>query len=256
MSISKPALIISLVLIVVSAVYLFTGPVPQWPDYHDFADQRSWLGLSNAQNVLSNLGLLLVGAWGVVFLFGRRGKLAAAKVWPHYLVFFGGIFLTALGSAYYHFAPDNLSLVWDRLPMMVMFAGFLTIVIGELMDHEAANTLLVPFLLTGIASVVYWIQSELAGSGDLRFYGLVQHLPGMIMLLMLVLYPRPAHFLSAMMGLLLFFGLAKLFEIFDHQVYQALNEIVAGHAIKHLFAAIAPVFILWMLYRRDGLGSE
>ena len=31
------------------------GPIAQWADYHAFADQRTWLGVPNAANVLSNL---------------------------------------------------------------------------------------------------------------------------------------------------------------------------------------------------------
>ena len=37
------------------------GPIPQWASYHQFADQRAWLGLPNAADVLSNLPFALVG---------------------------------------------------------------------------------------------------------------------------------------------------------------------------------------------------
>jgi hypothetical protein len=53
-----------------------------------------------------------------------------------------------------------------------------------------------------------------------------------------------------MVGLVLFYGLAKLFELFDHQVYQALGGVVSGHALKHLFAAGATACVLVILYRR------
>ena len=65
MKFSKAALVVSFALVVINGVYLFIDPVPQWPSYHCFADDRSWLGLSNAQNVLSNLGLFIVGRLGL-----------------------------------------------------------------------------------------------------------------------------------------------------------------------------------------------
>jgi hypothetical membrane protein len=250
MRVNKAAVIVSLVLVIVNCVYLFVKPIPQWPDYHCFADDRSWLGLENAQNVLSNIVLLLVGAWGVLFVTTRQGRLAAKKVWPHYFVFFMGVFLTAFGSAYYHYDPHNQSLVWDRLLMTIMFIGFITVVISELINHEAADTLLLPLLFTGFASVILWIQSEMAGAGDLRFYGLVQFVPVILVVVMLILYKRPPRFLGAMVGLLIFFGLAKLFEKYDHEVFRMLNQVVGGHAIKHVCAGISPGFLLWMLYRR------
>ena len=248
--ITKPAWLVFFTLIVIGVVFLCIGPYPQWPEYHNFADDRDWLGLNNAQNVLSNVGLLLVGAWGALLVLGRPGRLVTGNLWVFYLVFFFGVFLTAFGSAYYHYDPDNLSLVWDRLPMTVMFMGFFTVAIGELVSQKAARILLLPLLITGFASVVYWIWTESVGAGDLRFYGLVQFLPALLIITMLFWYPKPPHFLSALFGLSLFFVLAKLFEHFDHEVYRMLNEVVGGHAIKHICAAIAAAFLVMMLYRR------
>jgi hypothetical protein len=40
-----------------------------------------------------------------------------------YLVMFAGLSLTAFGSGYYHLAPDNARLVWDRIAIMMVFMG-------------------------------------------------------------------------------------------------------------------------------------
>ena len=40
------------------------------------------------------------------------------------------------------------------------------------------------------------------------------------------------------------------FEHFDYPVYRASGEVIGGHALKHLFSALAPPCLLWMLYRR------
>ena len=46
------------------------------------------------------------------------------------------------------------------------------------------------------------------------------------------------------------YGVAKLFEEFDLETYRALNDVVSGHSLKHLFAAGAGLALLLMLYRR------
>ena len=243
------ALVLISVLTLVGVV-IFVDPVPQWPEYHDFADERAFLGIPNAHNVISNMGFFIVGIWGSLFVLGRSCKAVTGRLGVAYLVFFVGVLLTALGSAYYHFQPDNQALVWDRLPMTVAFMGLFAAVLGELINPRAAMGLLLPLLAAGLSSVAWWAWTESVGAGDLRFYGLVQFLPFVLIALMLVMYPVPRHFVSFMVGLAVLYGLAKLFESFDHQIYQALGGVVGGHALKHLFGAGATACVLIMLYRR------
>ena len=111
------------------------------------------------------------------------------------------------------------------------------------------NGLLLPLLVVGISSVLWWAWTESAGAGDLRFYGLVQFLPVVLIPLMLFMYPVPRYFIWFMVALALFYILAKVLEIVDHQVYHALGGVVSGHALKHLVAAGATACVLVMLYR-------
>jgi len=73
--------------------------------YHQFADQRRFLEISNCLNVISNAPFLLVGALGLVFLLrqgasdGKSRFVATQERWP-YAAFFLGVALTSLGSAY------------------------------------------------------------------------------------------------------------------------------------------------------------
>jgi hypothetical protein len=99
-------------------------PIPQPASYHQFADQRPWLGIPNFRDVASNLAFAVVGLAGLWFLL-KPGKLTNAFI-DHrerrpYLVAFFGLLLTAFGSAYYHLAPSNARLIWDRLPMTIVF---------------------------------------------------------------------------------------------------------------------------------------
>ena len=92
-------MLIAMPLLTVVLIFLFVDPVPQWPNYHNFVDDRTMFGVANAHNVLSNIGFLIVGAWGVMFVLTQPGRTAAGNVWAAYLVFFAGLILTAMGSA-------------------------------------------------------------------------------------------------------------------------------------------------------------
>lgn len=247
---SKAALLVLITFLALSGVLIFVQPIPQWPEYHDFADDRIFFGIANTHNVLSNIGFLVVGIWGSLFVLSRSGRGATGRISAAYLVFFVGVLLTALSSAYYHYQPDNQTLVWDRLPMTVMFMGLFAAVMGELISARAATGLLLPLLAVGVASVLWWAWTESIGAGDLRFYGLVQFLPLVLIPSMLVMYPAPRHFVSFLVGLVLLYSLAKLCEMFDHQIYQALGGVVGGHALKHLSGAAATACVLIMLHRR------
>jgi hypothetical protein len=82
---------------------VFASPsIPQDPSYHHFADRRAWLGVPSFGNVVSNAAFLLVGALGLRLVWGPRSGLTDGRErWP-YAVFFAGVALTAVGSAYYH----------------------------------------------------------------------------------------------------------------------------------------------------------
>ena len=90
------------------------GPfLPASAHQHDFADQRGWHGLPCALDVLSNLPFAVAGVWGLVWL--RR--LGALRLCPATrataALFFGGLVLTAVGSGWYHWQPDDAGLLWE-----------------------------------------------------------------------------------------------------------------------------------------------
>ena len=174
--------LIAVVAIVVTALH---APIPQWEAYHQFADQRTLLGIPHFWNVASNLPFLLVGVLGLHALIGRRppGLLPLLRV-PYFIVFVG-VALVAVGSGYYHLSPSNATLVWDRLPMTICFMAFVAIVIGEHFNERFGLQMLAPLLLVGIASVAYW-----AWTDDLRLYALVQFLPMLLIPLVLLLIRR------------------------------------------------------------------
>src|SRR6478672_9578547 len=93
-----------LALAVPVGVLLAVPPLPQPLWYHDFADQRCLVCVPHELNVVSNLPFVLVGVWGLLFLASRRSAEAFREPAERraYYVFFAGIALTGVGSAYYH----------------------------------------------------------------------------------------------------------------------------------------------------------
>ena len=240
------------VTVTVMLVIAFQAPIPQPQSYHHFADQRALLGIPNCLDVLSNLLFLLIGVWGAIFLLQCAAPsdtiITNAERWP-YLVLFLGVLLTCVGSAYYHLAPDNTRLVWDRLPMTLGFMSLLAAVVAERINLKLGLWSLVPLLALGLASVVQWHLSEQRGEGDLRFYLMVQFFPLLAIPLLLALLP-PRYTRGSYFGLALgLYGLAKVFELLDREIF-SLGGIVSGHTLKHLTAAAAIWWLLRMLKKR------
>ena len=232
-------LILVLAVCAVTAAVVFQPPIPQPLSYHEMADQRTLLGIPNAWNVLSNLPFAVLGVLGLAVIFkagsGRRLFHDPWERWP-YAALFAGIALTSVGSTYYHLAPDNARLVWDRLPMTVGFMGLLTAVLAERVNVRLAQWLFVPLVLVGGVSVGYWYWSEVERTGDLRLYLLVQFGSLLTIVLLLVLYPARYAGARHVIAGLIAYGAAKVFELADAAVF-ALGHIISGHTLKHLVAA-------------------
>ena len=231
------------------AFFLLSSPVPQDPAYHQFADGRTLLGVSNFWNVMSNLPLMIIGLWGMLIVFRHHNIVCLPGLELAYIVFFTGILLTAFGSAYYHLNPANDPLVWDRLPMTIGFAGLFSVILGEFVSPRIGRTILIPLLLIGIASVEYWAYTETNGQGDLRPYVVVQFLPMILVPAILLTYKPAIGSAKYFWYMLLFYVFAKLFEFIDSELYAA-SGVISGHSMKHVFAAMASATLLYALMQR------
>ncbi|WP_153145031.1 alkaline phytoceramidase [Dechloromonas sp. H13] len=244
-------------LTVVALVAAFLLPAVRQPlEYHDFADHRHLLGVDNFLDVVSNIGFLVFGVLGLAIVASRRTCFASSgERWP-YAVFFVGVLLTALGSGYYHLAPDNETLFWDRLPMTIAFMGLVASQIVDRINVRFGLALLLPMLLVGAASVVYWRISERMGTGNVLPYGILQGYSVIILLLLAVLHPSRYTRGNDIYWVFGWYVLSKVLETFDGEVL-AFAHVVSGHTLKHLAAAAAAFAVCLMLMRRtlkdDGL---
>jgi len=239
--------LIALAVVLAAAVFAFLPPIAQPAWYHDFADRRAFFGVPNFLDTVSNLFFLAVGAAGLAAL--PRARFIDARERRAYGVFFGGLILIALASAWYHLAPTDARLAWDRLAITLALAGFYVALIQERLGARAGLIVLAGLLVIGPGTVLYWYGSELSGTGDLRAYFLLQ---GLVMLsapLLVWLWPgrydRNGDWL-AVLGLYL---LALALDWLDEAIFAA-TGIVSGHTLKHVAAAVAGWMVLHHLRRR------
>ncbi|MDM0017395.1 hypothetical protein [Variovorax saccharolyticus] len=222
-----------------------------------FADGQPWRALPNAMDVLSNLPFAVLGIWGLRTL--RRldraheqlqdaAPLPQAEVQPPVnaldcaWMFFAGLVLTALGSAFYHLQPDDLRLAADRAGMAVAFAGLVGFAVCERVSARAGWPA-AWFTFGGglLAAAVCHV------SGNALPWALLQ-LGGMALVLALALTRPVAGAIGLKLGWVLFFyALAKLFELADHAIYAATHQLLSGHSLKHLTAALAALPVLHAL---------
>jgi hypothetical protein len=241
------ALIITTALILLAGI-LYQNPIPQDIRYHLFADTREIWSIPNFWNVVSNIPFVIVGLLGLYkSRFPGTLNIADDNSIAYVLLFFGTL-LVGLGSGYYHLDPSNQTLVWDRLPMTIAFMALLSIIISEFISVRSGRSLLLPLILAGILSVAYWHIGEIRGEGDLRFYVLVQFYPMLAIPVILICFRSRCTHVYAYWWLLLAYVVAKLFEHFDVEVYDAFG-VISGHSMKHLTAALG-MYVLLVFYQK------
>ena len=207
---------------------------------HPFVDARSFWGIPNALDVLSNLPFAVGGLWGLCWLrvsqqataLPRQARAAAT-------VFFAGLVLTCLGSSYYHWAPTAWGLAIDRAGMAVAFAGVLGLVAVDKVSLRAAPVVWVSMLLAaalaiGINYAAGWVLPWVV----VQFGGMA-----------VVLWASRQHSISTGLtvrwGVLIgLYALAKLLELGDEAVFHAAQGWVSGHTLKHVVASFAALPVI------------
>lgn len=228
------------------AAMLALKPIAQPSWYHDFADRRTIAGIPNFVDVISNITFLAVGIAGLGYCLRSREE--ARISWS---LFFLAVGLVFFGSVHYHLAPGNATLFWDRLPMAM---GFMALLIGlytELVNRNIERYLLLPAVLAGFGSVIWWRIFD-----DLRFYIWVQAIPLIALPSALLLYRSRYTRLWFLIVALFGYLLAKVFEVYDRQVYSLTGQLLSGHTLKHLFAALGCFFLYMMLKVRTRINLQ
>ncbi|MBN8852802.1 MAG: ceramidase domain-containing protein [Sphingobacteriales bacterium] len=246
---ARAGILLGLTLIVISLLYML-DPVEQAAAYHNFADKRTWWGIPNTLNVLSNLAFLFTGSYGLIMVARTANQGSISII---YATLFSGVIATGLGSAWYHYSPDSDTLLWDRLPMTIIFMSLLAATITDFIGSRKPVLLLALLVSLGIGSVFWWHFTGQQGRGDLRPYILVQYYPIVLIPLIIWLYPRTGYKagIRQLLLVVLWYIIAKVLDAGDHAVYGALH-VVSGHTLKHLAAAMSTWYFV-SLFRERGL---
>ena len=231
------------------ALALFGPVLPASAHQHTLADQRALWGIPCALDVLSNLPFAIAGLWGLVALRRVAPGMLDAPSRALASLFFAGLVCTAAGSALYHWQPQDAGLLWDRLGMVLPFAGLLGLAGASRVSARAGAAAAGTVLLAGPLAVLWW-----SHSGNLLPWAVVQ-LGGMLVVLALACLPRRDGALALHLGAVMaLYALAKLFEAADHAVFEATGQAVSGHSLKHVLAAAAawPVLAALAALRHSG----
>ncbi|MFO1263733.1 MAG: hypothetical protein U1E84_10415 [Rhodoferax sp.] len=235
----EKALVAALALAIATACL---GPsVAQFDHYHAFADQRPWLGLPCAFDVLSNLPFAVLGCWGMLRLRNGQGSQPAGEQRILAALFFAGLVLTALCSGWYHLRANDAGLAVDRLGMVSAFAGLLGLAAADRISTRAGMWTAGTVMALGPITVLVWFSN-----GNLLPWSLLQG-GGMLLIVLLALrQPLPRTWGLPLAAVIAWYVLAKALELGDHAVFDLTQGLVSGHTLKHVAAALAawPVIAL------------
>ena len=241
-----------LVVAVAGLAWVLLPRIPQPPQYHQFADRHACFGLPNCLDTASNALFVLAGLAGLRFLFSKawqRAFIDAREALP-YRLFFCAAILVGLGSGYYHLAPDNSRLVWDRAAISLALMSLVAAILCERVSLTAGLRLLPLLFAAGLGSVGYWGWSVARGIGDLRAYGVMQLYPMLLIPLLLRLYPPRYSGDKDILAVIGLYMLALLCDFLDHQI-AALTGVFSGHTAKHVIGALAMHWVLVRLRQRQ-----
>ncbi|MDR0225917.1 MAG: hypothetical protein LBI66_05810 [Burkholderiaceae bacterium] len=240
---AEPTLAAGFVLLCLLA--LFLPPLAQPAAQHHFADQRAWAGLPHALDVLSNLGFAVAAAFGSWLLMGRRGDAQPVTVRALAALFFSGLACSAIGSAIYHWAPDDIGLAGDRLAMSMAFAGMLGLAAQSRISDGAGRWAALAMLLASVSAVLAWLWT-----GNVLPWALAQGSGMLAVLGLSLLAPRRGGLALRLGVVMAWYGAAKLLEWGDAAVFDATAGWVSGHSLKHVLAAGAAWPVLHALRAR------
>jgi hypothetical protein len=219
----------AVVVLVALVAAVVASPIIRGPEFHVYADERGWLGVPYAGDVLSNLPFILVGALGLV----RRG--------PH-LVFLGFV-LIGLGSGAYHYAPSDATLAFDWLPIVLTLGWLSAALIADRLAPDRFAPIAILATAVAIASVAAWWGGGGTSSapGDMRWY-ITTQATGVVLIGLTALAPPLAGALAALSRNWVLAGVAAFLVArglsrYDRDLLDAIS--VSGHTLKHLVLGVA-----------------
>jgi hypothetical protein len=214
---------------------LALSPITQSQDYHHFAEQRLINNIPHFGDVLSNLAFIVAG----ILLLVQSPKWNATELYPGQNVLFKYFAFSAialgLGSGYYHWAPVDDTLLWDRATMVLGFAVIFydSCVRYGIFSNKDAIFNVAHTSIIFVGTVAFW-----GLLGRLEPYVFVQFFT-MFALVVLAIKNYKEVPSKHLFNMFIWYALAKLCENQDKLIFFSTGDLVSGHTLKHIAYAIA-----------------
>jgi hypothetical protein len=236
MSKSEISFLTGLIILILLAIFL--PSIEQNQNYHNFADQRVLFGVNNAFDTLSNLAFIIVGALGLVNFYNNQYIKISNSFSVILNLFFISIILTGLGSSFYHLSPNDFTLVFDRLAMSLVFASILAMLAYLKISPRFGLHTLAELLILAPLTVLIW-----KFNGNLTPYVVLQF-GGIILVILTLLLTKTRMQGPCFTSLIILYGAAKLVEFYDEKIFNLSQNLISGHTLKHLIAALAVIIFI------------
>lgn len=218
------------------------APLTRGPEFHHYADQRTWLGIPHAGDVLSNLAFIVAAAW--VALRMRAPKVPAGFA----SAACAGVALIGIGSALYHVAPADTTLAFDWAPIAITLSLIVATLIADRIGARAGAIAAMFGSVCAASAVIYWWTTGGTAGGDMAPYVAAQLLG--VALPLLVAVSRPGQIATVELLLAIAgFAAARMFAAHDAELLSMVG--ISGHSLKHMAAAVAAAVALRALYTRS-----
>ena len=191
--------------------------------YHKFIDKRTFGGIPNFINIVSNLAIALPA----FYLMKKQKKISFLSI---------NILLLAITSALYHVNPNNNTIFLDMLFVM----SINTVVLSYFVNKQVGNFI----YILGILSVFYWKKYD-----DLRFYEFLKIAIPVYAIFMLYKNPKVSNYVFPVIILTI---LIRVSEYNDKAIYKLTGGTISGHTLKHILSALDIYLIIIIL---DKLGK-
>lgn len=231
MSKSEISFLAGLIILLLLAIFL--PAIAQNQNYHNFADQRTFFGIKNTSNTLSNLAFIMVGLWGLINFYKNKYIKISNAFSVLLNLFFITIILTGLGSSYYHLSPNDFTLVFDRLALSLVFAVILAMLASIRISERSGFHTLAELIILAPLSVLLWNYN-----GNLTPYAVLQF-GGIIIIVLTLLLTKAQKQSPCFASLIILYGFAKVAEFYDVEIFNLSQNLISGHTLKHLIGALA-----------------
>lgn len=236
MSKSEISFLAGLIILLLLAIFL--PAITQNQNYHNFADQRTFFGIKNVSNTLSNLAFVIVGLWGLINFYKNKYVKISNAFSVLLNLFFITIILTGLGSSYYHLSPNDFTLVFDRLALSLVFAVILAMLANIRISERSGFHTLAELIILAPLSVLLWNYN-----GNLTPYAVLQF-GGIVIIALTLLLTKAQKQSPCFASLIILYGFAKVAEFYDVEIFKLSQNLISGHTLKHLIGALAVLIFI------------